>query len=203
MGLGAATDRGAWSVAAADLAPAVAAVEDALRPRWVLWSNDTAINLIRAGVRVATGWDVAAVHRLLFGGWAADPDLAWAAAHGLAVEAIPSLAPPDLFTSLEDGGGDPEDPVRSDGYLRPEWLAGGWRHTPARLRCWAGLAARVATRQLAHLAGVGDGPMASATARCESAAGAALRRDDGGRSADGPDRGGEDRGRFCRSPTER
>jgi DNA polymerase-1 len=170
VGLGAATGRGSWSVAAADLVRAVTSAEEALRPRWVLWSHETAVSLVRAGVRVATGWDVAAVHRLLFGGWAADPALAWAAAHGLAVETIPSLAPLDLFTSLEDSGGDPEDPVRPDGHLRPEWLAGGWRHTPERLRVWAGLAARVATRQLAHLSGVTDRPMATATARCESAA---------------------------------
>ena len=36
--------------------------------------------LVEAGVRVATCWDLAAVHRLLFGGWRAEPARIWAAA---------------------------------------------------------------------------------------------------------------------------
>jgi DNA polymerase-1 len=60
--------------------------EDVLRPRWVVWSNETAVHLVGAGVRVATAWDVSAMHRLVFGGWAADPAQVWALAHGLALE---------------------------------------------------------------------------------------------------------------------
>ncbi|MHB8294520.1 MAG: hypothetical protein ACYDH5_07805 [Acidimicrobiales bacterium] len=112
--------------AGADACRTVGVVEEALRPRWVFWYNDTAVSLVEAGVRVAAGWDLAAVPRLLFGGWSADPPRVWAATRGLALETIPSRAPPDLFTSLEDGGGDPEDPVRPDGHLRPEWVAGAW-----------------------------------------------------------------------------
>jgi len=33
-----------------------------------VWSQDDARELVTRGVRVATCWDVAAVHRLLFGG---------------------------------------------------------------------------------------------------------------------------------------
>ena len=36
------------------LAGVVRDVETALRPRWVMWSNATAITLVEAGVRVAT-----------------------------------------------------------------------------------------------------------------------------------------------------
>ena len=31
------------------------------------------------GVRVATCWDLVAVHRLIFGGWSSDPEVIWAA----------------------------------------------------------------------------------------------------------------------------
>ena len=47
-------------------------VDVALRPRWVCWSPETAAVLVAHGVRLATCWDVAAVHRLLFGGWRAE-----------------------------------------------------------------------------------------------------------------------------------
>ncbi len=88
----------AWSVAGVDVGPAVpplsvvAAVEAALRPRWVLWSAKTSLILARAGIRVALAWDLAAVHRLLFGGWLADSGRVWAAAHGLALEGVPAAA---------------------------------------------------------------------------------------------------------------
>src|SRR6185437_8048208 len=105
VGIGVATAAGSWSSAGADASRAVAALEHAFRPRWVLWSNETAVTLVKANVRVATAWDVAAVHRLLFGGWAADPGRVWAATHGLAPDTIPTGAPPDLFTSLERDAG--------------------------------------------------------------------------------------------------
>ncbi len=165
-----ATAGGSWSLAGAGGSRDVGVVEEALRPRWVLWSNEAAIDLGKAGVRVATAWDVAAVHRLLFGGWAADPAQVWAAAAGLALQTVPTGAPPNLFTSFDDDSGDPEDPVRPDGYLRPEWVAGGWRASPERLQCWAQVAARVAAWQLEQLAARRDHPVAVVTARSESAA---------------------------------
>ena len=63
VGLGMATTTGRMSVARCieDPSAAVRLVEDALRPRWVLWSNDTAATLVLAGVRIATCWDLAAV----------------------------------------------------------------------------------------------------------------------------------------------
>ena len=57
----------------------VAAADASLRPRWVTWSGETVARLCGRGVRLATSWDIAAVHRLLFGGWLAGPGLAWAA----------------------------------------------------------------------------------------------------------------------------
>jgi hypothetical protein len=74
-----ATTTGRMSVARGIEDPSVVVrlVEDALHPRWVLWSNDTAATLVLAGVRIATCWDLAGVHRLLFGGWRADPACVW------------------------------------------------------------------------------------------------------------------------------
>ncbi|MCI4361468.1 MAG: DNA polymerase I, partial [Thermoplasmata archaeon] len=85
------------------------------------WSNETASGFIGAAVRVATCWDIAAVHRLLLGGWRADPARVWAQLHGLAFDAIPTMAPPSLFSYGEEDG-DPDNPVRPDGYLRAEWV---------------------------------------------------------------------------------
>src|ERR1700761_974566 len=53
-------------------------IDRELRPRWVVWSGETAATLTAQQVRLSTSWDVAAVHRLLFGGWRAGPGLAWA-----------------------------------------------------------------------------------------------------------------------------
>ena len=113
----------------------VGAVEAALRPRWVMWSNATAIALVEAGVRVATSWDITAAHRLLFGGWRADSARVWAKLHDLSIEALPSTRPPDLFNQETDDGS-AEDPVRSDGFLRPEWVNDGWAATRERGGRW-------------------------------------------------------------------
>ncbi|MHB1910757.1 MAG: hypothetical protein ACYCTI_01725 [Acidimicrobiales bacterium] len=140
VGIGVAAGGAAWFLAGVDVGPAgspllgVTAVEAALRPRWVLWSGETALILARAGIRVAIAWDLAAVHRLLFGAWLADAGRVWAAAHGLALEGVPAAAQADLFSSLDDVGGDPGDPVRADGYLRNEWATGAWGESPERLR---------------------------------------------------------------------
>ena len=176
VGIGVAAGRAAWSLAGVDVGPAgspmsgVAAVEAALRPRWVLWSGETSLTLARAGIRVAVAWDLAAVHRLLCGGWLADPGRVWAAAHGLALEGVPAAAPADLFSSLDEVGDDPGDPIRADGYLRAEWATGAWRDSPERLGRWASLAGDVAARQSAQLAAIADRPMAVVTARSESGA---------------------------------
>lgn len=169
-GLGLATAGGSWSVADAEPWSVVAAVEAALHPRWVMWSAETALVLSGRGVRVATAWQIAAVHRLLFGGWVAGPDRAWACLHALPPDNAPTGAPPDLFSSPQDEGDGPEVPVRPDGYLRPDWVAGGWRASPGRLRLWAGLAVRAAELQRRRLEAMPERPLAVMTARCESVA---------------------------------
>ena len=53
-------------------------VEEEVRPRWVMWAQESAVAIRRNGGRIARAWDVAAVHRLLFGGWRAEPARIWA-----------------------------------------------------------------------------------------------------------------------------
>ncbi|SOD71684.1 DNA polymerase-1 [Jatrophihabitans sp. GAS493] len=151
----------------------VAAIEAALRPRWVWWSIETPEALVRAGLRVATCWDVAAVHRLLFGGWQADPALVWATLRDLDLSAIPELGQLSLLAGVADqeaDGGDRETPTRPDGYLRPEWAGGGWATTPARLAAWSACALQAAIQQRTRLENLHTGGDALATARSESAA---------------------------------
>ena len=171
LGLGLATADRAWPVAAgpgptacAGLAAEVGRADEALRPRWVVWSGQTAARLAGDGVRLATCWDISAAHRLLFGGWRADPGWAWAWLRGLATETMPADGPLDLF-GMDDGDG--SDPVAPDGHLRAEWVSGGWSDNAERMARWAGLARAVAGQQQAALAGR---PMAVATAQCESTA---------------------------------
>ena len=149
------------------------AVEEALRPRWVWWANDTATALIEAGLRVATCWDIAAVHRLLVGGWHADMATVWAVMQTLPLDTLPSAGPLDLFTQADQGAGDLEEPIRPDGYLRPEWVAGAWAESATRRTRWATLALDVAHLQQEALERAGDDAArerARATARSESAA---------------------------------
>ena len=75
-----------------------------IRPRWAVWSQDTARALVAAGVRLTMCWDVAAVHRLLSGGWRADPAYTWARLHGVPADQIPLAAPgePDLFSFADE-----------------------------------------------------------------------------------------------------
>src|ERR1700723_200730 len=68
-----ATFSGSLSFGGDDGPAVVSVIEDSLRPRWTWWSNETAKRLIALGVRVSKCWDIAAAHRLLFGGWKADP----------------------------------------------------------------------------------------------------------------------------------
>jgi DNA polymerase I len=99
------------ATAAGEIEASVAEVglaEAAVRPRWVMWSQETAQQLAARGVRLATCWDVAAVHRLLFGGWRADPAIAWACLHGVPADEVPAVVragAPDLFSAAEDAAG--------------------------------------------------------------------------------------------------
>jgi DNA polymerase family A len=128
------------------------AYDKAVRPRWVTWSQETAQRLVAGGVRVAMCWDVAAVHRMMFGGWRADPGYVWARLHGLPPDKVPAeggLAdePMDLFAQEPEKADAFGEPVGADGYLRPEWTRGGWARTPDTLLTWARLAREVAELQ--------------------------------------------------------
>ncbi len=157
----------------AGLGPAcVLAIDREVRPRWIVWSPDTAAALAAHGVRVATCWDVAAVHRLLTGGWRAEPAKVWASLHGLDRRHLPVMGQLDLLGG--DGGGDPDHPVRPDGYLRPEWVGGAWWSSSAHAAAWASTAVRAANmqherlRELQHAGEVIGDPLACA--RAESTA---------------------------------
>jgi DNA polymerase-1 len=152
-----------------DAAREVAAAEEALRPRWVVWSQATSAALVAQGTRIAVCWDLVAVHRLLFGGWESDAARVWARVHGLGMATMPTAGPLDLFTSAADDD-DPDVPVRADGHLHPDWAAGGWATAPERVAAWAALAVDVAEQQQSALVALDDRPMAMATARAESAA---------------------------------
>jgi DNA polymerase I len=143
-------------------------VEDVYRPRWVLWGSDTAMMLVEADVRIATCWHIAAVQLLLVGGWRADPARTWAELNELATDRMPIVAAVDLFTTADDG--EPDEPIRADGYIKPEWLQPEHLWTTARLARWAQLAAEVAALQEVRLERLDERPMARATARSESAA---------------------------------
>jgi DNA polymerase-1 len=173
--LGLATGDRSWAMPGA--AAEVAQADEVLRPRWVVWSGQTAARLIADGVRLATCWDISAAHRLLFGGWRADPGWAWARLRGLATDAMPADTMvagglPDLFGAdlYGTGEGDADDPVGPEGYLRPEWVSGGWTESAGRTARWAALAMTVAGEQQAALAALDGRPMALATARAESTA---------------------------------
>ena len=150
----------------------VAAVERTIRPRWVLWSPDTAAALVRSGIRVSTAWDVAAVHRLLAGGWRNDPARVWAYLHGLDRRHTPVAGQLDLMGG--DAGDETDQPVRPDGYLRAEWVDGSWRRSSTDAAAWAAVVLRVAALQGERLRALSKtGAVAGdseATARAESTA---------------------------------
>ncbi len=144
-------------------------LERRVRPRWVWWDQTTPATLTAGGVRVRRCWDVAAVHRLLFGGWRADPARAWASLHDRPWSSIPALGQLGLLDDPGEDGDDVDEPRRPDGHLRPEWVAGGWSRDADRAATWAGVALEAAARQRELLAALTAHP-ALATARSESAA---------------------------------
>ncbi len=149
--------------------PRCADIEAATGPRWVWWSAP-AVTAVLTDVAIARAFDLAAVHRLLHGGWRAEPALVWALANGLDPEAVPTAQRPDLF----DQGPTPAElaePIGRDGHLRPEWPAGEWSASAEHAATWGDLALRVASAQQAALATLtADHRQVLATARAESAA---------------------------------
>jgi len=146
----------------------VAAIDATLRPRWVWWSADAvAAPLLALGVRVGTCWDVAAAHRLLAGGHRADPARVWAWLHDIPASGIPAVGQLDLLGG--DAGSD-DDPVRPDGHLRPDWIAGSWTSTPTGRSRWAALAIEARRLQVARRAHIEVRGDLASTTHAESAA---------------------------------
>jgi DNA polymerase-1 len=172
-GLGVATADAARWFEAANPGRVVGAVETAVGPRWVWWERSTADALVAAGVPVARCWDVLTVHRLLHGGWRATVPGVWAWLRGLSADSLPTMGQLGLLDWQGDGVGesdDPEQPVRGDGHLRPEWTSGGWAASPARVAIWAQLALVAAHEQRLRLQERVQPNRALSTARSESGA---------------------------------
>ena len=118
-------------------------------PRWIWWDRSTPDQLVERDVSVRRCWDILTVHRLLHGGWRTSPAHVWAWMHDLPTDSLPTMGQLDLLTDYADGAddGDPEDPVRPDGHLRPEWCSGGWAANADRLARWAQLTLEVSRLQ--------------------------------------------------------
>ena len=139
----------------------------AVDSRVVVWSASSTRLL---PLRPRQFWDLAAVHKLLYGGRRDDPAAVWAAAHGLPVPVLPG----DDLTLLDRGLSVVEgfvDPVRADGSLHPDAQRSC---SPTR---WASLALEVQALQEAALRALPDPralasgpPLALVTAWAESAA---------------------------------
>ena len=151
-----------WVGAAGELALA----DDEVRPRWATWSQEDAQRLVAQGVRLATCWDVAAVHRLLFGGWRADPGFAWAHLRGLPLDGVPAPGPAaavglaDLFDAARE---EESPPTRTETSGRPPAL---------------GRSGRMGTCGLTGLVAAGPSPLCG----CWPGRGSSCRR----RSCSGP-----------------
>lgn len=169
VGLGLAVSSDRLAVPSTDPLPLVAMIEHELGPRWVWWDRTTSDPLADAGVPIARSWDVLTVHRLLCGTWRTSIAGAWAWLDGLAADSVPTMGQLDLLSEHGDEG-DPDVPVRPDGHLRPEWIAGGWASTPARLAAWADVALEAHQRQRDRIATADDPARVLSTAHSESAA---------------------------------
>ncbi|KGN29870.1 DNA polymerase I [Knoellia sinensis KCTC 19936] len=152
----------------AEVASEMARLEGSSRPRWVWWSVRYAGELV-AAVRspLSRGWDLAEAHRILHGGWKAEPGRVWAGAHGIPLSSMPTPAAGDLFDFSAGDGIGPDDLVRPDGHLRAG-AASGWLESDERLLRWAAAAHECAVRQREHAESVG--PRIVGTVHSESAA---------------------------------
>lgn len=168
-GLGLARGDERWAIASSDPLSIVSSLTAGVGPRWLWWDRSTADLIAGAGLPVDRCWDVATVHRLLFGGWKTSIAEVWAIMHDLSLDTLPTMGQLGLLDMPADDG-DPTRPVMPDGHLRPEWVAGGFAESPERLAEWAGLALEVRSLQLPLLDRLPDPSRARSTAHSESAA---------------------------------
>jgi DNA polymerase-1 len=97
-----------------------------------------------------------------------DPARAWAQLHNLSLDALPVVAAIDLFTQPHKG--EPDEAVRADGFLEPEWMTADFAWSLVRLLRWAHLAIAAAGLQADRLTALSERPRAPSIARSESAA---------------------------------
>lgn len=150
VGIGLAFGGQRWSLAG-DPASLVRQLTERHRPRWVWWDAATTAREL-VDVRLASCWDLAAVHRLLYGGHRADPAAVWAAAHELAEPEPRRRGEPTLF---DEPTPPPDSPVLPDGQLHPEWCDQEFE-SPDHAAQWASLALEVHESQRRILARLGD-----------------------------------------------
>ncbi len=161
-------DGDSWVGDLVGLVRVVARIEAATHPRWLVASAGEAVGpLVDAGVRVQRCWDVAEVHRILHGGWAADLGRVWAGVHRLDVSTLPAPRRDDLFehaaAHLPTAG-----PTLPDGHLRPDLLNPDLPPSDEQLRTLATVLSRIGAlqeRQASQL-----GPRTVEAAHSESAA---------------------------------
>lgn len=150
------------------LAAVVREVDREWGPRWTWWAAHEVVPLLLAGgVVVHRSWDVAEAHRVLHGGWVADPGSAWAAAHDLAVGTVPGPPTGDLF-EFASSRGDDGSLIRPDGHLRADAVAGDWLAADDRLEAWVDALLVVVDHQASAARSLG--PRVEATIHSESAA---------------------------------
>ncbi len=140
-------------------------------PRWAVPSAATTLApLVAAGLPIARTWDLAEVHRLLAGGWAADPATVTAYLDGLPEHGIVRDHGDDLFAAAAAPAHDPapDEPTGPDGQLRAEAFEPRWADRDERLVALVTLVQRLARAQRERIAALG--PRAVATAHSESAA---------------------------------
>ncbi len=136
--------------------------------RYAVWSAERDLApLVERGMTTPRVLDLAEAHRIVHGGWRADPARVWASAHELALDDIDTDAPDDLFAALADPS--PRDELlTATGQLRSDAVTGRWLTDDARLLGWARAAAECGGLIWEALGEVG--PRARALAVSESAA---------------------------------
>lgn len=133
--------------------------------RWAWWSAHE-MAALRGLVDVSRSWDIAEVHRLLAGGPAASPALAWAFTHDLPLDQVPDPLGGDLFDLLGDVSAGAQDGLTTAaGHLSPVTADAQWQRAhPVE---WAGAALEVADSQVERIS---ERPRGLSTATSESGA---------------------------------
>jgi DNA polymerase I len=168
-----------WSVPTPDPAAVVGRIAEAYQPRWVWWSaHATAPALVAGRLRLRTCWDLAATHRVLYGGHRDDPAAVWAAVHDLPEPPPPTRRGRDDEPTLLDLAALADAdmrPVLDDCRLNPRWAEA--KPDLEQAVHWSVLALRVQQIQDQRLQAVEDPrlekhqlPLAKLTAYAESAA---------------------------------